>query len=166
MKKIIAILLCAAMVLAFAGCAAKEVKQPDNTGAKTEEPTGSKPEEPTSGKKAIIELDLPEMKVKEGTLTDQGATFIITNNTDQEFSYGVAYEIARFTGDGWGELVPKEIPSWIAIAYMLEKDQSQEFDINFNFMYGGLEPGYYRLQKNIVSEESNGYTICANFEIK
>ena len=112
------------------------------------------------------------IEVKEETRTLKGATFILRNTTDEEYSYGQPYTIEKYNNGNWKELetLTGDPLSWNAIAYTLKNNETKELNIDWSLGYGELNSGTYRLVKNDLrksnSAESRTYTIYAEFDIK
>ena len=112
------------------------------------------------------------LEVKENTRTSKGATFILKNATDEEYSYGPAYTIEKFENQSWQELetLTGDPLSWNAIAYTLKAGEEKELNIDWSLGYGELKSGTYRLVKNDLrksnSPESRTYPLYAEFDIK
>ena len=87
MKKIITILMCIIVIFVITGC-----KKRDN--------------QLNIGKKSDIKITKGDvtLSIKEGTLTKTGATLILTNNSDKNFSYGEPYEIEVKKDDVWHKI--------------------------------------------------------------
>ncbi len=72
------------------------------------------------------------------------------------------YKLEKYTDGEW-EDVPSEIPEeqrvWNDIAYNIEKNELSKFELNWKWLYGRLEPGTYRISKEVMDFKSPG-----NFE--
>lgn len=112
------------------------------------------------------------LNIKSNTLTSKGATFILKNNTDEEYSYGEPYIIEKFENGSWKEIntLTGDPLSWNDILYILKYNEEREININWSYGYGELKSGTYRLVKNSFrknnSPESRTYTVYAEFDIK
>ena len=112
------------------------------------------------------------LEVKEDTRISKGATFIIKNNTDEEYSYGPVYTIERFENQTWKEIdtLTGDPLTWNSIVYSLKAHEEREINIDWSLGYGELKSGTYRLVKSDLrksnSPESRTYTIYAEFDIK
>jgi hypothetical protein len=112
------------------------------------------------------------LNIKSNTLTNKGATFMLKNNTDEEYSYGEPYIIEKFENDSWKELdtLTGNPLSWNEMLYILKSNEESEININWSFGYGELKSGTYRLVKNNFrknnSPESRAYTVYAEFDVK
>lgn len=111
------------------------------------------------------------LEVKEETRTSKGATFILKNNTDEDYSYGYAYKIEKFENKSWKELVsmPGNPLSQDIVVFTIKSKDEVEINIDWS-AYGELKSGIYRLVKNDIrksnSPESRTYAVYAEFDIK
>lgn len=95
-----------------------------------------------------------KLEIKEGTLTNTGATVIITDKNKNPYGWGVPYFIEIEEDGLWTEVQDLYRISWIEIAYELDENGQYEQEINWEKFYGELKPGNYRLGKNVYD---NGY---------
>ena len=95
-----------------------------------------------------------KLEIKEGTLTNTGATVIITDKNENPYGWGVPYFIEINEGGLWTEAQDLYRISWVEIAYELDENGQYEQEINWEKFYGELKPGNYRLVKNVYD---NGY---------
>ena len=111
------------------------------------------------------------LQVKEDTRTSKGATFIIKNNTEDDYSYGLPYSIEKFENKTWKELdtLTGEPLSWDMIVFTIKAKEEAEINIDWS-AYGELQNGTYRLVKSDFrksnTSESRTYTLYAEFDIK
>lgn len=104
-----------------------------------------------------------------------GATLVIFQsggNPSGELWYGPAYKIQSQNGDTW-EDVPYVIEAdveWTDEVYMVEMDTDCEIGLSWDWLYGDLPEGQYRIVKQFMDFRSSGdydkETYYANFEIK
>ena len=112
------------------------------------------------------------LEVKEDTRTSKGATFIIKNTSDNEYSYGEPYTIEKSENGNWKEIdtLTGESQAWNDILYNLKPNETRELNIDWSFGYGELKSGTYRLVKSDLrkanSPESRAYSVYAEFDIK
>ena len=112
------------------------------------------------------------LEVKENTRTSKGATFILKNTTDDEYSYGPPYTIEKFENRNWKELdtLTGEPLTWNSVIYTIKTGEEKELYIDWSLGYGELKSGTYRLVKSDLrksnSPESRSYTVYAEFDIK
>ena len=91
------------------------------------------------------------MYVKEGSQTSTGLTLIIENLTDFEVSYGEAFYIEQYNykNNQWEKLkIINDNAAFIAIGYNVTKDNPRELKQTWNYMYGKLGKGTYRIVKD------------------
>lgn len=106
------------------------------------------------------------MSIKENTLTNTGATVIITDFSDRENIYGSSYKLEKEENGIWKELVPKKDLFFNCIGYLVGEDHTLELKVNWEYAYGKLDSGKYRIIKD-TSEPGEGteHYITAEFEI-
>lgn len=102
-----------------------------------------------SNKQRMNQVAGVSIKIKEGTLTNTGGTFIITDTTDKNYSYGEPFRIDKKENGKW-----KEVPRVIEDAFFNEPaylpDENNQIirKINWEWIYGKLQPGTYRFVTN------------------
>ena len=113
-----------------------------------------------------------ELLLKEETLSSKGATFILKNNTDNEYWYGPDYYIEIKKDGQWVEIQLEQPLVWNSIAYKLNASEEKEINIDWSIGYGELSKGQYRLVKKAVKEEDKSFDdskfvyLYAEFEIE
>lgn len=113
-----------------------------------------------------ITNDQVTMEVKEGTLTKSGATIIMKNKTDAEFIYGEPYHLEIKHEDSWHilELEPDNDLFFTMPAYSLKANESIEKEYNWEYGYGKLKKGTYRLVTDFSKKTEKIY-VAAEFTI-
>lgn len=121
------------------------------------------------GEKSPYEItnDKVTMEVKQGTLTKSSATIIITNKTDEEYTYGEPYHLEIKHNDSWHilELEPDTDLFFTMPAFSLKAGESDEKEYEWEYGYGKLKKGTYRLVTDF-SKEQNKIYVAAEFVIK
>lgn len=118
----------------------------------------------------VIEENGVSLTIKENTITKDGASFILSNNTDDSIIYGEYFEIEIYKNNEW-HVINLEA-SFNDIGYTLSAHDSKELDINWKNTYVNLDSGKYRLIKKATFENQTGenykgsFYISAEFEIK
>ncbi len=115
-------------------------------------------------------LDGVTMEVTECSNTS--VSIKITNDTDKDIECGSDFCLEmqdEETGE-WRELDQViDNAAFDAIAYMIQKDSPYEEVIDFEWLYGKLEPGRYRIVKTITDFRGTGdytdYVYMAEFSI-
>ena len=136
-KKVLIILICMIMILGVTGC--KNSKNKFDIGNVSDV--------------KISQSDVT-LSIKEGTLTNEGATLILTNNSDKNFQYGTPYEI-EIKKDGEWHKINVELNFTLPAFHLLPKE-SKEIELNWENEYGKLSKGTYRIIKGINYEYEEG----------
>lgn len=105
------------------------------------------------------------LKIKENTLTNTGATIIITDTNELPYSYGEAYKIQKLENNEWKDIKTKNGYAFNDLAYNTDENGKLEMKLNWNDMYGSLKSGEYKLIKEI-GDYDNPEIISVEFEIK
>lgn len=116
-------------------------------------------------------LDGVTMEVTE--CSDTSVTVRIVNVTDKDIQCGEDFCLEtqdEETGE-WRELDEViDNAAFNAIAYMIQKDSPYETVINFEWLYGRLDPGRYRIVKTVTDFRGTGdytdYVFTAEFSIE
>lgn len=93
--------------------------------------------------------------LKENTLTNDEATFILVNNSPESIFYGDAFHLERKIKGKWYTLEMKEKVNFYLQPHELKQDEFIEIKINFTDLYGKLENGLYRFVKSYKYNNSN-----------
>ena len=99
-------------------------------------------------------------------------TLLITNETDKNIQFGDDYYLEGRDRDSgkWSRLSPIiDNGMFYMVAYMLQDNSTANQDVNFEWLYGKLEPGKYRIVKEITDFRGTGdytnYTYMAEFDV-
>lgn len=117
----------------------------------------------------ILSDDLVSLKIKEDSLTNSMVTIILNNQTNDTYMYGEPYSIEYEKEGSWYQLNPIiEHYGFTLIGYNLKPKESKEVKIDWEWIYGKLSEGKYRIIKDVFLANSNGYPkvfIGAEFTI-
>ncbi len=111
------------------------------------------------------------MSIQDRTLTKEGVTLILKNDSEDEYTYGEAYEVQKKEDGTWVE-IPTVIENYgfQSIGYILGGKQEKEVPINWKWLYGELEAGEYRIVKDALYIREAGdydtYHLSATFTIQ
>lgn len=87
-----------------------------------------------------------EVSVEILEYTDTSMTYLLKNHTNNSYTYGEAYSIEYEKDGAWYYLKPIiENYGFTLIGYNLEPNQSREKSIDWEWLYGKLEIGKYRI---------------------
>ncbi len=107
------------------------------------------------------------LSIKDGTLTNTGATLVLTNNSDKNFQYGNPYEIEIKKDGEWHKIKVKLY--FTLPAFHLNSKEIKEIELNWDYEYGKLSAGSYRIIKSINYEYEEGkyesFNIAVEFTI-
>lgn len=111
-------------------------------------------------------LDNVTMTIKEGALSSIGATLVITDNNESPFAYYKWFRIDKKENGEWIELEKKDKNyTFSPGATMPASPRTFEMIVKWSDLYGSLEPGDYRIVKNVIdvnndSNDNNLYFSC------
>lgn len=165
MKKVLSVVLTALLLFSFAAC--------DTADSESLYVTEENPSEDTVAEEIDydwgIELSVNNADSKGLSLTI-GHSDVEING---ELSTGSPYWIELYTDGQWESI--EEAPSeheraWTAEAYIIPMNGSTDFDINWEWLYGELPSGHYRIGKTINVSYNAGnrdhQTLYAEFDIQ
>lgn len=111
------------------------------------------------------------MIAKEGTVSPTGMTVIFENQSNKQCVYGEDYLLEQKINGNWYQ-VPITFEGnygFNDIGYELSPSDVQEFTVDWNWLYGELDQGEYRLVKSILDFRKSGdydqYNLVAEFTI-
>lgn len=104
-------------------------------------------------------LENVTMTIKEGTLTKTGATVIITDISGDDNTYGEFFRIDKKENNKWKkvDVVVKGNYGFHMVGYEVNEDNILEMKIDWNWLYGELDTGEYRLVKSASVSKNNSY---------
>ena len=133
--------------------------------------TNQEPGENSGENSVIRELGL-SLEILEATGT--GATLVFRQsggNPTGGLQYGSDFTLERYEEEAWIP-VPVAVEgnyAFTAEAYNIPQDADREFRVDWEWLYGELEPGEYRIVKSVDDFRKSGdydqYSIYASFEI-
>ena len=132
MKRIIAIviaLICVAVL--FAACSNESSDQVDK---------GSK----------FLPTEIENVSIRISDVSESGATVTIKDTNKEPFLYGEWYSVEKYDGGQWTEIEPIiENYAFTMIGYIPDENDEVKFEINWEWFYGKLPAGSYRLIKSV-----------------
>ncbi|NLT95097.1 MAG: hypothetical protein GXW85_06110 [Clostridia bacterium] len=125
----------------------------------------------------VNDFNSVNMTVKEETVSSTGLTVVIENNSDIEFIYGEYFQLEKKIKGNWYQ-VPVIIENYgfDDIGYTLAPGGIGKWNVEWDWLYGSLDAGEYRIVKIIAdlrtrdnnrykSADSNQYILAAEFKI-
>jgi len=101
----------------------------------------------------LNEVDGVTMTIKKGTLSNTGATVIITDINEIKYDYGTSFRIDVKKNDSWEEVEKIGDAYFNMIAYSVDKNNKLELKQDWSRIYGELSKGEYRIVKDICINE-------------
>ena len=103
--------------------------------------------------------------VEEGSVTAEGMTFTISNDTDAELTYGAEYRLEKRGLLGWRHLWENFLPAgWDAVGYFVSPKGIQTEAFSWTGRYGELSPGTYRMVRTYTLEGQD-YSVAVEFAV-
>lgn len=120
-----------------------------------------------------IESDKVVISVKKDTLNKKSTTITMENKTDEKYNYGAEFHLEKKYGKKWYELKTITDEPFTIMPYEITANQKKEISIDWEYRYGSLSKGKYRIVKSIYQlndtssiEEVKKTYIAAEFTIK
>lgn len=110
------------------------------------------------------------MVVKDGTVSPAGLTVTFENSSDKQCTYGEYFLLEKKINEKWFQ-VPTVIDNYgfNSIGYELAPGKNGEWKIDWDWLYGNLDTGEYRIVKDILDFRSTGdydnYYLAAEFTV-
>lgn len=159
MKKLLIIVLCIISSISIIACSKKEEVPKVDLDPSTHS-------EVNEYKDAVL-------IAKEESITNKEITLNLTNKSEiNNLLYGEHFMLERKIEDKWYEvpIILKEDYAFKEIGYELKPGESGELIIDWEWLYGSLEPGDYRILKDVIIyekiENQTQHTLAAEFSIK
>ena len=112
-----------------------------------------------------IENSNVTLKVREETLTNKGATFVLENNRRDIIDYTLAYEIEAKRDNKWYKL--GVIAEFVEEIYEVDAKSTDQIIVDWEKTYLKLPKGEYRLVKEIsVPSTLELFYVAGEFKIK
>ena len=96
------------------------------------------------------------MEIKKDTLTDTGLTMIVENLSDKDLEYGNPYTLEKYENGFWKDVQPINELFFTMPAFGLNRNESVELKINWEYGYGKLK-GKYRIVKRFSYKENDDH---------
>ncbi|UNC92602.1 immunoglobulin-like domain-containing protein [Candidatus Contubernalis alkaliaceticus] len=119
----------------------------------------------------VKNFDGVTMTIKKGTASSTGLTVTFKNNSNSQCIYGDYFWLEKKINERWYQ-VPVAIEGdygFNDIGYDLRSEDNGEWAVDWDWLYGSLDTGEYRIVKNIMDFKSSGdydtYYLTAEFSI-
>jgi len=101
-----------------------------------------------------VETGLKGVSAEIYNISETGATIVITDTNEPSYTYGSWYKIEKELDGEWKEL--KTIIDdygFTSIAYLPDINNELKFEINWEWLYGRLPRGNYRIVKEVGDQQ-------------
>lgn len=119
----------------------------------------------------VNSFDVVAMTAKEGTVSPTGLTLQFENKSNSECIYGSYFSLEKKISGAWYK-VPVSIEGdygFDSIGYSLSSHGESEWATNWEWLYGNLDTGEYRIVKDILDFRGTGnydtYYLAAEFSV-
>lgn len=109
--------------------------------------------------------------VKNETVSNNGLTVVFENNSNKMCTYGEEFQLEKKINGEWYQ-VPVAIEGnygFKSIGYKVASGQTREWSVEWQWLYGSLGIGEYRIVKNVLDFRQTGdydtYFLAAEFSI-
>ena len=141
-----------------------------------EEPSNLEPEEVSADYQPVDnETDVIGLSLKLQKVNADGATLVFTQSGGEingQLYTGDFFELEKLNDGVWEtvDTVDSEYPLvWPDIAYTINLEGETEFPLNWNWIYGELSYGHYRIHKTVMDHADMGssdfYDLWVEFDI-
>jgi hypothetical protein len=113
-----------------------------------------------AGQNTLVKLSVQNSIITPAT---QNYRFILANQSDVEYIYGVFTVLEKQINQNWYTVPTRKGANWIMLAYILEPHSQVQLDFSIFDFYDKLKPGKYRWVKEIseyASPKNESYVIC------
>ena len=112
---------------------------------------GGEPAQPTQPHQST---PVENVTIQISDISPSGATVTITDTNEKPYLYGEWYKIQKLTDGQWQD-VPHVIDNYAftAIGYIPDENGEVKFTINWEWLYGTLPAGTYRIFKEVNQQE-------------
>lgn len=119
----------------------------------------------------VNELTNVRLEIVENTLSREGLTLLIVNDSEKTLVYNGSFSLEKKVDGNWYEV--KDILGgnfgFEDIGYGTDPQDSSELVIEWEWLYGKLNSGEYRLIKNVLDFRASGdydkHNLAIEFEL-
>lgn len=106
------------------------------------------------------------LTIKKDSITPSGATIIITDKNENQYTWGENYSLQIKENNAWKDVTPKTDMIFNEIAYVLDKNGQFEQTLDWSTYYGKLASGTYKIIKHITTPLQDIYFDTDEFVIE
>ena len=130
---------------------------------------GEKYEKVVDASKKENANDKLTLMLKEGSLSNSGAVFVLENKSDKVYTYGAEYDIEVKTDNGWEKVEDSRNKAWTQVLYVSEPNKTNNIAVDFSELKNKLVSGkHYRVVKRLIEEVGGNkeYYLNAEFQMR
>lgn len=109
------------------------------------------------------------LSLKEGSLSDNGAVFVLKNNSVSVYTYDVEYDVEVKTDNGWKKVEDSRNKVWTKELYTIDPNKTNNIAIDFSeFKDKMVSNKVYRVVKRFVQngDTNKEITVSAEFQMR
>jgi len=109
------------------------------------------------------------LSLKEGSLSDNGAVFVLKNNSVSVYTYDVEYDVEVKTDNGWKKIEDSRNKVWTKELYTIDPNKTNNIAIDFSeFKDKMVSNKVYRIVKRFVQngDTNKEITVSAEFQMR
>ena len=109
------------------------------------------------------------LSLKEGSLSDNGAVFVLKNNSVSVYTYDVEYDVEVRTDNGWKKIEDSRNKVWTKELYTIDPNKTNNIAIDFSeFKDKMVSNKVYRVVKRFVQngDTNKEITVSAEFQMR
>ena len=109
------------------------------------------------------------LSLKEGSLSDNGAVFVLKNNSVSVYTYDVEYDVEVKTDNGWKNVEDSRNKVWTKELYTIDPNKTNNIAIDFSeFKDKMVSNRVYRVVKRFVQngDTNKEITVSAEFQMR
>ncbi len=116
------------------------------------------------------DIDKWGISLRAKDITKTGLTILIEQfggAPTGELETGADYSLETNINNEWQPVKTKDgvAPIWTLLAYSINKNDIKEFKVDWKWLYGELEPGFYKLKKEIMDFRAAGDYDTETYEL-
>lgn len=125
-----------------------------------------------SSYETVNSLDGVSMAVKEGKVSSTGMTVTLENHSEKHCVYGEDFSLEKKVKGSWYQvpIIYKDNYGFTAIGYDLAPSDRKEWSASWDWLYGSLPAGEYRMVKEILDFRGTGdydkHYLAVEFTVK
>lgn len=110
------------------------------------------------------------MTLDDSNLSETGISLVVKNEIDKELTFGEDYTLEKKILGQWYRVMHKpsmifKSVGWDAIGYPVSQKSERTFEINWEWLYGNLKEGNYRIVKKFIVNYPESYNLAVEFII-